>query len=170
MRTPSWPSADGPKRISRSWVSSGLSAGMMLRHRRSCSPSIALPQPASSGASAAATTTSGSARRVRARAGARRRHAAGAPLMRLLEIFQVGRLLALLGGHQAAVGAQEIVLLADDQLVVAFRAIGFGPVRVRILVAPKGLVHAPGPGQGVIEHGDLVMQDIRIGLVEMEPF
>ena len=32
-----------------------------------------------------------------------------------------------------------------------------------------GLVDAPGPRQGVVEHGDLVVQQVRIVLVEMEP-
>jgi hypothetical protein len=39
---------------------------------------------------------------------------------------------------------------------------------MRIGVAPKGLVDAPGPRQGVVEHGDLVMKEVRIILVEME--
>src|SRR5450631_3944751 len=123
---------------------------MTLRQRRNCSPSTEVPQPASSRATAMATMRAWR-------------------ILRSLEIFQVGRRLALSGGHQIAVGAQEIVLLADDQLVVALGAISLGPARTRILAAPKGLVHAPRPGQGMIEHGDLVMQNVRIGLIEMEP-
>ena len=45
----------------------------------------------------------------------------------------------------------------------------FAPDRTRIRVAPKCLVDAPGPRQGMVEHGDFVVKDVRIVLVEMEP-
>src|ERR1700730_8263564 len=81
---------------------------------------------------------------------------------RLLEVSQIGWRLILLGGHQEAISAQEIVFRADDDLVVALGAESLAPVRMRIGVAPKGLVDAPGPRQGVVEHGDLVMKEVRI--------
>src|SRR5690348_2142965 len=87
----------------------------------------------------------------------------------LLEISQIGRRLVLLRRHQEPIGAEKIVLLADDDLVVALGAIAFGPGRVRLLAAAEGLVDAPGPRQRMIEHRDLVMQNVRIVPVEMEP-
>ncbi len=90
--------------------------------------------------------------------------------LRLLEIPQIRRRLVLPGGHQQAVRAQVVVLLADDDIHVALGAENLAPVRTRIRVAPKGLVDAPGPRQGVVEHGDLVMQKVRIVPVEMEAF
>src|SRR5271168_1671292 len=48
-------------------------------------------------------------------------------LPRLLEIPPIRRRLVLLGGHQQAFSAQEIVLLADDDLVVALGAKRLAP-------------------------------------------
>src|SRR5260370_30267163 len=87
-----------------------------------------------------------------------------------LEIARIRRRLIFLGRHQQAIPAQEVVFLADDDLQVALAAIQLGPARTRIRVAPKCLVDAPRPRQGVVEHGDLVMKNVRIGLVEMESF
>src|ERR1700730_8629855 len=90
-------------------------------------------------------------------------------LGRLLEIFEIGRRLILLGGHQDSVPVQEIVFLADDDQIVALGARRFAPVWARIRIGPKCLVHAPRSRQGMVERGYLVMQNIRIALVEMEP-
>src|SRR5262249_49870387 len=89
-------------------------------------------------------------------------------LLRLIEISKIRRRLVLLGGHQKAVGAQVVVFVADDDLAVAFGAGAFAPGRAQIRIAPKRLVDAPRPRQRVIEDGDLVMEDVRIVLVEME--
>jgi hypothetical protein len=90
-------------------------------------------------------------------------------LRRLFEISQIGRRLILLGGHQESIPVQEIVFRADDDQVVALGARRFAPVWAQTRIAPKCLVHAPRPRQGTVEHGDLVMKNIRIALVEMEP-
>src|SRR5262245_6802083 len=90
-------------------------------------------------------------------------------LRRLLEISQIRRRLAFLGGHQQAVSAQEIIFVTDHDLAVAFVANVFAPAWTRFRVAPESLVHAPRPCQCVVEHGDLVMKDIRIAFVEIEP-
>src|SRR5260221_468101 len=82
-------------------------------------------------------------------------------LLRLLEISQIGRRLILLGRHQEPFRAHEIVFRADDDLVVALGARRSAPVRKWLRAAPKCLVDAPRPRQGVVENGDLVMQEVR---------
>src|SRR6202023_1704527 len=89
-------------------------------------------------------------------------------LLRLLEIPRVGRLLALARGHQQAVGAQEIVLLADGHVAVAFRADEFGPIGPRVGIADIGPGHRPRPRQGMIKHRDLVVHEALVGLVERD--
>jgi hypothetical protein len=59
-------------------------------------------------------------------------------LLRLIEIAQVRRRLILFHRHQVAVGAQQIALLADDHVVVAFRAVVLRPDDLRL--APVGLL------------------------------
>src|SRR5580658_6386658 len=61
-------------------------------------------------------------------------------LPRLLEIAQVRRRLILLGGHQHAVAAEEIVFRADDDLVVALVAGRQGELRLRFGIVPERLV------------------------------
>src|SRR5262245_41627967 len=91
-------------------------------------------------------------------------------LPRLAEIAQVGRQLILSGRHQQALRAQEIELLADADLRVVLAADEFGPVRPRSGVADISLVDSPRPRQGKVDHGNLVMQEVGIGLVERNPF
>src|SRR6267142_1168050 len=52
------------------------------------------------------------------------------PCASSLEIPQVRWLLVLLGRHQGTVGAQEIVLLSDDHMMVVLRAIVGVPNRL----------------------------------------
>ena len=52
-------------------------------------------------------------------------------LSRLLEIAQIGWRLILAGRHQVAVAAHEIVLLADDDVIVVLGAIILVPAVVR---------------------------------------
>ena len=52
-----------------------------------------------------------------------------ASLPRLIEILQVRRLLGLASGHQVAISAQVIVLVANEDLRIVLMAIHFGPVR-----------------------------------------
>ena len=72
-------------------------------------------------------------------------------LLGLFEISQIRRCLILLGGHQKAIRAEEIVFLADDDLAVALGASIFAPIWTRIRVAPKSLVHAPRLRQGMVK-------------------
>src|SRR5215831_13492682 len=70
----------------------------------------------------------------------------GASLLSVLEIFQVGRRLALAHRHQEAIGADIIVVLADLDVAVVFRAIVFEPHHV-LLLAHVFLGDGPGPCQ-----------------------
>src|SRR6202023_2211209 len=72
-------------------------------------------------------------------------------LARLLEISQIGRRLVLLGRHQEPIPAQEIVLLADGDLPVAFGNIILRPDRTRIRVAHVFLVDGPRARQGMVD-------------------
>src|SRR5262249_52336884 len=64
-------------------------------------------------------------------------------LPRLIEVAQIRRLLAFASGHQIAVGAQKIILLADGDVVVGFIAIILVPDR--IFLAAIALHHCPRP-------------------------
>src|SRR6266850_2507795 len=90
---------------------------------------------------------------------------------RLLEIPQVRRLLALLCGHEKAVRAYHVVVFADSKMEVGFGAVLFRPFGKDVLrVAPVVLCHRPGTRECVVNHGDLVMGDVRIGLVDVKAF
>src|SRR5689334_23575138 len=70
----------------------------------------------------------------------------GASLLSVLEILQVGRPLALAHRHQESVGADIVVVLADLDVAVVFRAIVLEPDHV-LLLADILLGHGPGPCQ-----------------------
>src|SRR5262245_14289583 len=84
------------------------------------------------------------------------------------EISEVGRLLSLLGGHQQAVAADHVVLLADLHVVVALAAYGLNPQRLRIGIAAIGLAHRPWPGQGIVDYGDVEDEHVGVALVEID--
>src|SRR5215510_16177590 len=89
-------------------------------------------------------------------------------LPRPVEIAQIGRRLVLPGRHQVSVGAQKIVLAADGDMEVALGADGLAPHWPRSLRAAVGLVHGPRAGQGVVDDRDVVVQEIWVGLVEVD--
>src|SRR5262249_13904136 len=89
-------------------------------------------------------------------------------LLRLLEIAQVRRRLVLLDRHQQAVGAEEIRLVADADHGIVQGADGAGPARPRVGIARRLLEDDPRLAQRVIEHGDLVVDDVLVGLVEID--
>src|SRR5580704_4809292 len=60
---------------------------------------------------------------------------------RLIEVAQVGRLLALLGRHQHALTALEIHIVADEHQSAALHAHVLGPDRELGAVAPVFLRH-----------------------------
>lgn len=89
-------------------------------------------------------------------------------LICLPEVPQIRRGLVPPGRHQRPVRAEEIVFLAEDHLVVAFGAVIFTPIRMWIRVASIGLVDRPWPRQSMVDCRYLVMENERIGLVEIE--
>src|SRR5581483_11166926 len=90
-----------------------------------------------------------------------------ASLRLVLEIGQVRRRLAFAGGHQLAVAAEVVLLLADPYLVLILAADGLHPVRGLV---PIGAQHRPWPRERMVEHGDLVVQGVLVGLVEEDAF
>src|SRR5262245_43319506 len=85
----------------------------------------------------------------------------------LSEIAQIRCCLALPGRHQIAIGADVVVLLADDDMLVVLVAAGFDPAWR--LLATVGLVDRVRTGQGVVDRRDVVTNEARIGLVEVNP-
>src|SRR5215831_11117368 len=88
-----------------------------------------------------------------------------ASFSRLLEVAQVRRRLVLLGGHQQPVAGQEIIFLADYHVIVGFVAIVVLPQFVAVTTV--GLGDRPRSGQGMVDRRDLVVQEVRIVLVEV---
>src|SRR5712671_3228668 len=88
------------------------------------------------------------------------------PTLLAREISQIRWRLALPGRHQQAIATQHVVLIADAHELLAFGADVLDPGRPRILVAAIALEHRPGPRQPVIDHREVVVQEIGIGLVE----
>src|SRR5262249_13354196 len=84
----------------------------------------------------------------------------GALLLRLVEILQVRCGLALLRGHQQPVGAEEVALLADLDVLVADAADVLEPEW--FLLQRIGLVHRPWPGQRMIDGSDLIVHDLGV--------
>src|SRR3979490_1135869 len=80
---------------------------------------------------------------------------------------QIGWRLALLRRHQEPVGAEEEALLADGAGVCVLRAQILAPERIWLRSAAVAFRHLPWPGQGIVDHGDLVTQDVAVGLVDV---
>src|SRR5258708_15372802 len=87
----------------------------------------------------------------------------------LLEITQIRRRLVLHGGHQEAVAAEEVNLLTDPDMSILFAANRVAePGRLVGRGAPVGFGHQPWPGQSMIDGGDVVVQQIRVGLLGLD--
>jgi hypothetical protein len=84
---------------------------------------------------------------------------------RSIEILQIRRRLILARGHQRAIRAQEVVVLAEYDLCVVLAAIILGPVRTRIRIEDVSFVYGPRPRKGVVNYGDFIMKHIGIDLV-----
>src|SRR6516165_2436571 len=90
-------------------------------------------------------------------------------LPRLLEILQIRRRLVLLRRHQVAVGADIVDLPADADMRIVLGADRLAPPD-RLLARGPAVVlgDGPGPRQGMVDGGDLVVQEIAVGLVEID--
>jgi hypothetical protein len=65
-----------------------------------------------------------------------------------MEILKIWRLLALLCGHEKAIGAHHVVLFADSEMVVGFGTIlfiPFGKDIFRVAPARRARADIPGP-------------------------
>jgi hypothetical protein len=82
-------------------------------------------------------------------------------LLRLFEISQIRRRLVLLGGHQVAVSAEEIALLADFDITVALGTDFLDPFRPFDRHTSICLGDRPWTRQRVVDRGDLVVEDVR---------
>src|SRR5712671_146888 len=86
----------------------------------------------------------------------------------LVEIPQIRRPLIFFGGHQEAVDAQDIHFLADADQIRSFDTTGLPPLWTRICAVHVPLVHGPGTRQCMVDHGDYVVDDFGIGLIEVD--
>src|SRR4051812_45924461 len=86
-------------------------------------------------------------------------------LLGLPEMPQVRRRLVLARRHQIAVGAQQVILLADEDVLVVLAAGIFEPDRRwRAAITAH---HHPRPRQSMVDGGDLVAQHARsVGIEE----
>src|SRR5215468_7531061 len=85
-----------------------------------------------------------------------------------LEMPQVGRRLTFLRRHQEPVGAEEVALLADGDVIVVLRAEILAPKRILLARPAVALDHRPWPRERVVDHGHFVAQDVAVGLVEID--
>src|SRR5713101_6888423 len=90
-------------------------------------------------------------------------------LPRLVEKSQIRRRLILPHRHQIAVSAQEIVLLADDDMLVALGANRLAPDRAFFCIAKVLLDNGPRTRQSIVDDGNFIIKRVRIGLVEIDP-
>src|ERR1700681_2116049 len=77
-------------------------------------------------------------------------------LLCLIEVAQIRRLLALLGGHQVAFRALEIHLVADEDQSAALHAHILGPDRELAVLAPVFFRHRPWMRQRMVDDGQVV--------------
>src|SRR5207253_9187741 len=85
---------------------------------------------------------------------------------RSFEVPQIGRLLVLLCRHQIAVGAQEIVFLADDHMMIVLGAIIGVPDR--LVIAAEFLGHRPGASERVVDGRDPDVERVLVLLILIE--
>src|SRR5215470_10421047 len=88
-------------------------------------------------------------------------------LLRLIEVLEVRRPLVLLGGHQLAGTVEHVVLVLDVDLKVVLVADRLDPDRLAL--ATHALGDCPWPSERVVVNRDLIVEDIWIRFVEIEP-
>src|SRR5215469_3148658 len=85
----------------------------------------------------------------------------------LLEVAQIGRRLVLLQRHEIAVLALIVRIPADADHGIVFSADRRLPHRARIGHAAGLLGDGPGPRQRAVDYRYVVIEDVTVGLVEM---
>src|SRR5215510_7317575 len=90
-------------------------------------------------------------------------------VLRWCEISKIRRRLIFLRRHQDAVGAQHVALAADLDMGVVLGADALAPDRARVLRAAIFLGRAPWARERVVDGGDLHDENVRIGLVLIDP-
>ena len=84
----------------------------------------------------------------------------------ILDLFEMSLVrwrLVLVGGHQVAVPAKEVALLADFDITVALGH----PLRLLDRHTRIFLCNCPRPCQRVVDRRDI--EDVRIGLIGLNP-
>src|ERR1700687_1701534 len=94
----------------------------------------------------------------------RRSTATGGLFPDLLEIAQIRRRLVFARRHQIAVPADEIIVLADDNVMIVLVAIVLVPRD--LAVTTIAFVHRPGTREGVVDDRDHIVHDVVVGLIE----
>src|SRR5215510_10922648 len=96
-----------------------------------------------------------------------RGHANPLPILSAREVPQVRRGLAFPGRHQEAIAAQHVVLIADAHELLAFGADVLDPGWPRIRITAIVFENGPGTRQAIVDDRQVIMQKVRIGLVEI---
>src|SRR5207302_6148811 len=87
----------------------------------------------------------------------------------LFEVPQIWWRLVFFGRHQIAVRTEIVVFLAQANPNVGLGTDLLGPPGgPGVFVARVILGHRPGTRIGMIDQRDLIMQDVRVGLVEID--
>src|SRR5260370_30769970 len=84
----------------------------------------------------------------------------------LIEVLQIRRCLVLPGRHQLAGAVEHIVLITNVDLKIVFGADRLDKDRVPL--AMHGLEHRPWASERVVISRDLVIQYVRIRLVQIQ--
>src|SRR5260370_20072108 len=84
----------------------------------------------------------------------------------LIEVLQIRRRLVLPGRHHLAGAVEHIVLVTDIDLKIVLGADRLDKDRVPL--AMHGLEHGPWATERVVISRDLVVQDVRIRLVQIQ--
>src|SRR5262245_37532600 len=90
-------------------------------------------------------------------------------LPRLLEVSQIWWRLVLTDRHQQAVTTQVVAFRADGAHRRVLGAVSLGPVGARTRITHILLIAAARPRQCMVEDGDLVRKDVRMGLGAADP-
>src|SRR5262245_15508333 len=80
-------------------------------------------------------------------------------LPHLIEILQIRRRLIFPGGHQLAVHAHKVAFVSNEYQCGGDGAGILGPTRLGIWTAQVFLVDGPGPGECIVDHGNLIAQN-----------